>query len=72
MLANYKKLTSGEWAVKILLTDPFDEFPETGSDILITKKSGETVTRRLSNQIFTAEDEAEDGSKTPIAVYGLE
>lgn len=69
MKVTYSKLNSGDWGVRVVLDEPFEEFPEPGTEVTVTKKSGETSQRTVANKVWEGED-AE--SKQPVALYGLQ
>lgn len=67
MLATYTKLKNGNWGVRVKCEDPFEEFPENGTQVTVTKKSGETSQRTVTSVVWEGED---DG--LPVRLYALD
>ena len=69
MLATYSQnRETKEWRARVKLDDPFEDFPNEGEKITITKKSGETSERVVGKKIWDGEDD--DGAK--VALFALD
>ena len=67
MQATYSKLkATGGWGARVETEDPFEELPAVGSEITITKRSGETSQRTLGRIEWQGNNEGK-----AVAIYHL-
>lgn len=61
-----KNKTSGKWGFRVELNEPFEELPEPGDEVTVTKKDGKTQTQTLGAKVWSGEN---DGFE--VALYAL-
>ncbi len=69
MKATFSKLKSGNWGVRVVTDDPFEELPESGATVKVVLRSGEETEAKITKLVWSGSDQNSDGL---VGLYALD